>query len=83
MMEQMQLKNARQIGTLLRERRTQLGWSQVKLADRMGVSRLWVIQLEQGKPTAQMGLVLRAFKELRIVLDAALPPDARPRRKRR
>ena len=79
----MQLKTARQIGTLLRERRTQLGWSQVKLADRMGVSRLWIIQLEQGKPTARMSLVLRAFKALGIILDAGLPQDAAPRRKRR
>ena len=37
----------------------------------MGVSRLWIVQLEKGKATVQVGLVLRVLKELGIALDAA------------
>jgi transcriptional regulator with XRE-family HTH domain len=76
----MQLKNARQIGALIRERRTHAGWSQAKLAERVGVSRLWLIHLEQGKETAQIRLVLRALKELRITLEASLPAESRRQR---
>ena len=79
-MADMQIKNARQIGALIRERRTQVGWSQEKLADRMGASRLWIIHLEHGKETAQVGLVLRALKELRITVEATFPADSRSRR---
>jgi len=37
----------------------------------VGVSRLWIVQLEKGKATVQVGLVLRVLKELGIALDAA------------
>jgi hypothetical protein len=36
------------------------------------------VQLEKGKPTAQIGLALRALKELGIALDASLPGSADP-----
>lgn len=65
-----QVRTSRELGALIHERRTQLRWSQAALAKRAGVSRLWIIQLEKGKRTAQIGLALRALKALRIVLCA-------------
>lgn len=67
----MQMKTISDIGALTRDRRAQFRWSQEELAKRVGVSRLWIVQLEKGKPTAQVGLVLRVLKELGIALDAS------------
>jgi HTH-type transcriptional regulator/antitoxin HipB len=69
----MQIKTTSDIGALVRDRRAEARWSQEELAKRAGVSRLWIVQLEKGKPTAQVGLVLRVLKELGIALDAAPP----------
>ncbi len=79
----MEIKTARDIGGLIRQCRTQLRWSQRDLADRVGVSRLWIIQLEKGKRTAQIGLVLRALQKLRITLDASTASRSRERSGRR
>lgn len=75
----MQVKTTSDIGSLIRARRTQLRWSQEELATRVGVSRLWLVQLEKGKPTAQIGLVLRTLKELGLALDASAPSATDPR----
>ena len=77
----MQIKTASDIGALVRDRRAGLRWSQEELAKRTGVSRLWIVQLERGKPTAQVGLVLRVLKELGIALDAAPASHADSSRK--
>jgi HTH-type transcriptional regulator/antitoxin HipB len=37
---------------------------QAELARRIGVSRQWLVAIEQGKPRAQIGLLLRALREL-------------------
>ena len=76
----MQVKTSNDIAALVRDRRTQLGWSQDDLARRVGVSRLWIIQLERGKPTAQIGLALRTLKELGVALDASFSTATAPRR---
>ena len=70
----MQIKTSNDIGALIRDRRVKLAWSQGELASRVGVSRLWIVQLEKGKPTAQIGLALRTLKELGFALDASLSP---------
>jgi len=77
----MQVKTPNDIGALIRDQRTQRGWSQEELARRVGVGRIWIVQLEKGKPTAQMGLALRTLKELGVFLDASTPESAASRRK--
>ena len=62
----MLIKTPKEIGMLVRDRRKARSWTQDVLAQRLGVSRLWVVQLEQGKSTAQIGLVLRALNELDV-----------------
>jgi HTH-type transcriptional regulator/antitoxin HipB len=76
----MQVKTTNDIGSLIRDRRSQLGWNQEELASRIGVSRLWIVQLEKGKPTAQIGLVLRTLKELGLTLDASVAKTTGSRR---
>jgi HTH-type transcriptional regulator/antitoxin HipB len=65
----MQVKNSKEVGALVREHRLRLKLSQAQLAQRIGVSRPWVILLEQGKRTAQMGLVLRTLDVLGLSLE--------------
>jgi HTH-type transcriptional regulator/antitoxin HipB len=65
----MQIRNAREIGALVREHRSRLKLSQADLAMRVGVSRLWIVLLEKGKSTAQLGLVLRTLDILGLTLE--------------
>ncbi len=64
----MQVRTAREIAALVRQRRRQLGWSQVRLAGETGTSRTWVIEFEKGKSTVELGLALRVFKALGLGL---------------
>ena len=67
------------VGALIRDRRRQLGLDQAALAERVGVSRQWLIAVEQGKPRAALGLVLRTLDALGVRLTAKVAPDSRAR----
>jgi len=75
-MRVVRIYNVEELGGLIRDRRRRLGWSQETLALKVGAQRLWVSQVESGKDTAQVGLVLRALQALGCALDIA-SPDAR------
>jgi HTH-type transcriptional regulator/antitoxin HipB len=60
------------LGLLIRTRRRELGLDQRTLAARVGVSRLWIIEFERGKPRAEIGLVLRTLAALDLDLDVAV-----------
>jgi y4mF family transcriptional regulator len=62
------LRRTEEIGSLIRARRLELGIDQQTLADRLGVSRPWVSEIENGKPRVQLQLVLRCLNELQIAL---------------
>lgn len=66
------VRTASELGLLVRERRKELGLDQQTLATRIGVSRLWVIQFERGKPRAEVGLVLRALLALELHVDVGV-----------
>lgn len=68
------LRTPADIGALIRARRRELGYDQAQLAEIAGVSRLWINQVEKGKPGAGLGLVLRTFGALGIELTGG-PPD--------
>jgi HTH-type transcriptional regulator/antitoxin HipB len=57
------------LGAAIRDRRRQLGLDQATLAERIGVSRQWVIAIERGRRRAELGLVLRAVEALGLRLD--------------
>lgn len=71
------MRTPQDFGALIRSARKEQGLDQAALATRMGVSRLWVNEVERGKPRAQLGLVLRALSVLGIALrvDAPAPPE--------
>jgi HTH-type transcriptional regulator/antitoxin HipB len=64
----MRIRTPKDIGATIREGRRGLALDQATLAERVGVSRLWISQVERGKPGASMGLVLRTFSVLGIEL---------------
>ncbi len=59
------------LAAAIRGRRLRAGLSQEQVAARTGVSRQWVGELERGKSTAELGLVLGLLDalELKIELD--------------
>ena len=68
----MRIKTVETLGELVRDQRKQRGWSQNRLAEKIGVSRLWIGQFENGKETVELGLVLKALRALDLALDASL-----------
>lgn len=71
----MMIRNANDIGALIRDRRSKVGWDQQTLADRVGVSRLWVNEVERGKPGAGLGRVLNTLAALGVELQSRQPGD--------
>jgi putative transcriptional regulator len=65
----MRIKTAENLGQLVQDQRKQRGWSQSLLAEKVGVSRLWVSQFENGKETVEFGLVLKTIRALDLLLD--------------
>jgi HTH-type transcriptional regulator / antitoxin HipB len=59
------------VGDAVRGRRAELGWSQVELAHRAGISRKWIIEFEAGKGTAQLVVLLRVLAALGLEIDIA------------
>ena len=68
----MRIRTATDLGAFIRERRIKLGMDQSDLAEKAGTSRKWIVEVEQGKPRAEIGLVLRALKTLGVSLDIAV-----------
>jgi len=59
------------LGALIRERRLKLGLNQISLARKAGTSRKWLVEVENGKPRAEIGLILRTLKALGVTLAVA------------
>gem|GEM_PF-2622493 len=70
----MYINTTRDLASIAKQRRIALGWSQQALADRMGVTRQWVVALEHGKPRLELRLVLRALKALGLGVSVEVPP---------
>lgn len=68
----MKIRTAADLGAFIRERRVKLGMDQSDLAEKAGTSRKWIVEVEQGKPRAEIGLVLRTLKTLGVFLDIAV-----------
>src|SRR5690348_10665380 len=77
----MQIEAMRDLTATARGRRKDLGLSQAELARRAGVSREWINAFEAGKPTAEIGLVLRLLQALGldVHLEIASVHDGAPR----
>lgn len=68
----MKIRTPADLGAFIRERRIKLGMDQSDLAEQAGTSRKWIVEVEQGKPRAEIGLVLRTLKTLGVFLDIAV-----------
>jgi HTH-type transcriptional regulator/antitoxin HipB len=66
----MRIRTPTDLGALIRDRRTKLGLDQKSLAAKVGVSRQWIVEMEKGKPRAEIGLILRTIDSLGIQLAA-------------
>lgn len=62
------LRTSADLGALIRDRRKTLGLDQEELASRIGANRRWVIDVEKGKPRAEVGMILRALGALGVTL---------------
>ena len=67
------------IGRLVRETRKSLGVTQKELALTSGTGLRFIIELERGKETAEIGKVLTSLQTLGIQLILTPPPAATKR----
>lgn len=70
----MQIRTPQDIGAILRQSRRKAGLDQAELARRVGVSRQWLVEVEGGKPRAEVGLILRVFNALGLSLQSGFTP---------
>ncbi len=64
----MLLRTPTDLGSAIRDRRRRLNLDQEDLANQVGVSRKWIIDVEKGKPRAEIGLILRTIEVLGVRL---------------
>ena len=64
------------IGRVVRTTRKAAGLRQDELAGAAGVGLRFVVELERGKPTAQIGKALQVLQALGCSFQIAPPPDA-------
>jgi HTH-type transcriptional regulator/antitoxin HipB len=69
----MNIINVNDLASLIKQERKTRGWTQAELAERSGVSRDWIIALEQAKPSVELALVLRTLKALNLPLSINKP----------
>jgi len=66
----------KQIGTLIRQTRKSLGVTQRDLALTSGTGIRFVIDLEKGKPTCEIGKALTILNTLGVRISLTPPPTA-------
>ena len=81
----MKITRPEDVGGLIKGYRQEHGLSQSALAKRLQTSQKWISQIENGKPTAHFGLVLRALNELgfAVSIDKKASEPASAEKKRR
>lgn len=75
----MRIRTPAELGALIRDHRKKLRLDQKSLAEKVDVSRQWIVDVEKGKPRAPVGLVLRTLSVLGIALDATTEGSERPK----
>jgi len=69
----MNTKSPKQLGAAIRARRKQLKVTQKDLAMTCGTGLRFIIDLEKGKPTCQIGKILQVLQALGLKLQIASP----------
>ena len=73
----MQVTNAAELGAVLRARRKEKGLTQTQLAELCAVSLRFVSEVERGRTSASIGLVLHLCT--RLALDVVVEPRGKTR----
>lgn len=68
------VESVAELGLALRRARKRLGLTQAELALAAGVGVRFLVELEHGKPSVRMALVLRVIDALGGELDLSVPP---------
>lgn len=69
----MNIVSVNDLAHLVKQERKRRGWTQAQLAERSGVSRDWIINLEKAKPSVELTLVLRTLKTLQLPVSVGTP----------
>jgi len=69
----MNTKSPEQLGAAIRTRRRQLKVTQKDLAMTCGTGLRFIIDLEKGKPTCQIGKILQVLQALGLKLQITIP----------
>ncbi len=78
----MKIINPAQLGAEVRARRKQLKVTQKELAMTCGTGLRFIVDLEKGKPTCQVGKTLQVLQALGLVLETGCIGNAGPGDKR-
>jgi y4mF family transcriptional regulator len=68
----MKMKNTEQLGTAIRMRRKQLKITQKELAMTCGTGLRFIVDLEKGKPTCQIGKTLQVLQALGLAIETTI-----------
>ena len=74
----MKIRTTEQLGTAVRTRRKELGVSQKDLAMTCGTGLRFIVDVEKGKPTCQVGKVLQVLQTLGIDLEVGWLGGTKP-----
>lgn len=73
----MNMKTPEQFAAVIRTRRKQLKITQKELAMTCGTGLRFIVDLEKGKPTCQIGKTLQVLQALGMAIAATIPGDDR------
>lgn len=73
-----QTPTSAEIGAIVRAARKAQNLRQDQLAGAAGVGVRFIVDLEAGKPTAQIGKALRVLDALGCALEIIPPPESKP-----
>jgi len=74
------ITTAEQFGILVRDTRKALGLTQPAVAASCGTGVRFIVDLERGKPTVELGKALRVARMLGIFIEATHLPDGPPQK---
>ncbi|MGE4466124.1 type II toxin-antitoxin system Y4mF family antitoxin [Sphaerochaeta sp.] len=66
----MQILNSKDLGTIIRKKRKELGLTQTQLAQLSGVGLRFISELERGKESARIGYAIKIASNLGIDISA-------------
>jgi len=74
----MQIKSSESLGQFVRETRKAIGATQKDLALTSGTGIRFIVDLEKGKPTSQIGKILDVLQNLGVKMDLTSPVPLNP-----